>query len=217
MVSNIITKTNLSDELSAFGINKKIPKVIEIQILTALSYYPELQNTCIRFIFTQKLKRSVMAARPMVWTLLRSRRRRIYDILISPVFKLPHSIEPIHQLSDEVLIGWIGHELGHIMDYEQRSVLSIARFGLLYWLSKSYVRKVERVADTFAVNHGMGSYILSTKEFILGHSELSQRYKNKIARLYLSPDDIVELVAKMEMEPKERREEILDEERHLSP
>ncbi len=221
------TITNLSEELSNFCINKQIPKVIEDQILTALSHYPELRDICIRFIFTQKLKQSVMAARPVVWTLLRSRRRRMYDILISPVFKLTRSIEPIHQLSDEVLIGWIGHELGHIMDYEQKSTLGIARFGLLYWFSKTYVRKVERVADTFAINHGMGPYILSTKEFILGHSELSQRYKNKIARLYLSPDDIVELVAKMEEESKERREEILAEETetatqittesHLSP
>lgn len=210
------TKINIVADFSALSSNKQIPKVIEEQILTALSHYPELRDTSIRFIFTQQLKTSVMAARPVVWTLLRSRKRRVYDILISPVFKLKHSIEPIHQVADAVLIGWIGHELGHIMDYEERSTIGIARFGLLYWLSKRYVRKAERVADTFAVNRGMGSYILATKEFILGHSELSQRYKDKIARLYLSPDDIVELVAKLEEKTQDRGEEILAEEAQIA-
>lgn len=198
--------------MAKFSTNKQIPKIIEVQILMALSHYPELRETCIRFIFTQELKRSVMAARPVVHTLLGPRRKRVYDILISPVFKLTHSIEPIHHVSDDVLIGWIGHELGHIMDYEARNTWGVAKFGLLYWLSKKYIRKAERVADTFAVNRGMGNFILATKHFILGHSGLSQRYKNKIARLYLSPDDIVQLVTELEKETLSQREEIINEE-----
>ena len=153
-----------------------------------------------------------MAARPQVSTLFGSRQNRTYDVLISPVFKLKHSIEPLHQVDPKVLIGWIGHELGHIMDYEQRSTLGIARFGLLYWLSKTYIRKAERVADTFAVHRGMASYILATKEFILGHSGLSSAYKDKIARLYLSPDDIVALVDDLEESNLREKELILEEE-----
>lgn len=198
--------------MTKFSANKQIPKVMEKHILTALSHYPELEDTCIRFIFTQKLKRSVMAARPVVSTLLGPKEKRVYAILISPVFKLKHTIEPIHQVADDVLIGWIGHELGHIMDYERRSIWGVAKFGLLYWLSKTYIRKAERVADTFAVNRGMGNYILATKQFILGHSGLSQRYRNKIARLYLSPDDIVKLVTELEKESLPKRDEIIQEE-----
>lgn len=193
--------------------NKQVPQLIEEQILTALSHYPELRDTSIRFIFSQNLNGSVMAARPVVRTLFSRRSKRVYDILISSVFKLKHSLEPIHQLPDAVMIGWIGHELGHIMDYEGRSTWGIARFGLLYWLSKTYIRKAERVADTFAVNRGMGNYLLATKEFILGHTELPQGYKDKIARLYLSPDDIVELVTALEEdEAQEKRAELLAEE-----
>ncbi|MBD1422459.1 hypothetical protein [Sphingobacterium chuzhouense] len=202
--------------LQAFRKNKEVPKVIEQLAFKALSHYPELEHTHIRFIFSQKLKKSVMAARPVVSTLLQSRDKRVYDILISPVFKLTQSIEPIHHLPEEVLIGWLGHELGHIMDYEERTVWGIAKFGLMYWLSKRYVRKAERVADTFAVNRGMASYILSTKEFILGHSELSTRYKEKIARLYLSPDDIVELVSEMEKKTQPEKEELLADETALA-
>lgn len=210
----IYTDKDINKHLHRFSTNKLIPKIIEQQALTALSHYPELQQTAIRFVF-RRLNKSVMAARPVVRRLFGD--KRMYDIIINPVFKLPHSIEPIHQLPDDVLIGWFGHELGHILDYEERTVWGIARFGLLYGLSKRYIRKAERVADTFAVNRGMAPYILSTKEFILGHSDLSPRYKNKIARLYLSPDDIVELVSEMEeTTTSAEKEEVLAEETEIN-
>ncbi|GHE23170.1 hypothetical protein [Sphingobacterium griseoflavum] len=205
-------QTDAAAQMAKFSKNKQIPKIIELQILMALSHYPELQDTRIKFVFTQKLKGSVMAARPVVASLLGPRNKRIYEILISPVFKLQHSIEPIHQVDDDVLVGWIGHELGHILDYESRNTWSVAKFGMLYWLSKRYIRKAERVADTFAVNRGMGRFILATKRFILGHSGLSPRYKDKIAALYLSPDDIVKLVKELEQKPTTQREAIMYEE-----
>jgi len=203
---------NVAAGMAKFSINKQIPKVMEMQILMALSHYPELKDTHIRFLFTQQLKGSIMAARPVIRTLLGPRHKRVYDILISPVFKLQHTIEPIHQVEDDVLVGWIGHELGHLMDYERRHTWSIAKFGLLYWLSKSYIRKAERVADTFAVNRGMGNFILATKQFILGHSGLSTRYKNKIARLYLSPDDILKLVKELDEKTTAKRDDIINDE-----
>lgn len=197
-------------------IDKEIPNVIRHEVLTALAHYPELKTTRIRFKFTRSLKGSIMAARPQVGTLFGTRKNRTYDVLISPVFKLQNSIEPIHQVDPKVLIGWIGHELGHIMDYEQRSTFGIARFGLLYWLSKTYIRKAERVADTFAVHRGMAPYILATKDFILSHSGLSQKYKDKIARLYLSPDDIVQVVEEMQQSNASDKDDILAEETDIT-
>ncbi len=189
--------------------NKVIPAVIEKHVLTALSYYPELRETEIHFVFTRRLKKSVMAARPVIGSLFKKREKRAYNILINPVFKLEHSFESVRQIPEDVFIGWIGHELGHIMDYERRSTWGIIGFGLSYWLSKKYVRKAERVADSFAVNRGMGEYLLATKSFILDHSKLPQAYKAKIEALYLSPDDIVELVTELESEDKDKKEEML--------
>lgn len=71
-------------------------------------------------------------------------------------------------------------------------------FGYNYLRSGAYVRGVEEIADTYAVNHGLADYIIATKRFILDHAELPAAYKEKIARLYLSPDDIVEQVRKLE-------------------
>ncbi|WP_031526438.1 hypothetical protein [Dyadobacter crusticola] len=180
----------------SFRNNKCIPKVIETEVLRALSHYPELKDTHINFIFKRKIRGSVMQAQPKISTMFST--KRAYNINISAMFRLTHSAIPIHQIPSDIIVGWIGHELGHVMDYENRSLTGMMRFGLGYLLSSKYVKEAERVADTYAVNHGLGNYILKTKHFILDHASLSEKYKRKIARLYLSPDDIVEQVKKLE-------------------
>ncbi|PPL03816.1 hypothetical protein SAMN05444682_102424 [Parapedobacter indicus] len=211
-----VQQDSTEKKLLDYKCNKEIPAVIEKQTLIALSHYPELKNTRIRFTFSRKLKRSVMAARPVVASLLRKREKRVYDVLINPVFKLEHSFETIRQIPDSVMIGWIGHELGHIMDYEKRSTWGLLGFGVSYGVSKKYIRKAERIADRFAVEHGLGEHLVATKSFILDHTELPEAYQEKIATLYLSPDDIVELVAELETERDEdKKEKLLLEEENI--
>lgn len=192
------TNEEISTELLLYRQNKKIPAIIEHNVLKALSFYPELKNTIINFILKPNIKSSVMQAQPVFTTLLLNRAKRRYQINISAHFKLIHCDLAITDIPDEVMVGWIGHELGHILDYEHRSNAGIISFGYQYLFSPAYVKEAERVADTFAVERGLGKYIIATKRFILDHAEIPQAYKNKIARLYLSPDVIVELVKKLE-------------------
>lgn len=180
-----------------FGQNKEIPVLIEQNVRKALSFYPELRDASIQFRFKPNLRSSVMQAQPVFTSLLRSRSKRRYRINISSQFRLMHSQMPIEQIPDEVMVGWIGHELGHILDYEGRSNAGLVSFGLQYYFSSRYVKHVEMIADSLAVERGMGHYIVATKRFILDHAELPQAYKNKISRLYLSPDVIVEQVRKL--------------------
>lgn len=202
-MSTSTTKTENRDvnpELEPFRKNKKIPAIIEKNTLTALSFYPELIDTPIDFIFKRSIKSSVMQAQPVFGTLLNRRKHRTYRINISSLFKLTHTAIPIHQIPDAIMIGWIGHELGHIMDYESRSNVGMIGFGIGYVFSPSYVKSVEQIADMFAVNRGLGPYLIETKQFILNHAHLPQAYKDKIARLYVSPEEIVEQVKKLEEE-----------------
>ena len=188
----------VTENLDHFRENKKIPKVIENEILKALSFYPELQKVPIDFVFKQNIKKSVMQAQPQIGTMFFRKEKWAYQINISALFKLTHTAIPIHQIPTDIMIGWIGHELGHIMDYHRRNIFGMIRFGYGYLFSTKYIRRAEKVADTFAVMHGLGYYIIETKNFILNHAELPEHYKQKIARLYLSPDDIVEQVKLLE-------------------
>ncbi|WP_373521090.1 hypothetical protein [Aquiflexum sp.] len=174
--------------------DRDIPVEIKEVALKALSFYPELENIRIEFVFNENIRKSVMQAQPKFVTMFGSRKKRTYIIKISHLFNFKGTSTPIQDLPEDVLIGWIGHELGHIMDYLKKSNWSLILFGIGYLTSKSFVISAERVADTYAVNHGLGDYILATKDFILHQAGMSEQYIQKIKKLYLPPEEIIYLM-----------------------
>lgn len=171
-----------------------IPDEIKKEALIALSHYPELANTPIEFKFKKHIEKSTMQAQPAFWSVFNSKKNRKYKILISEKIKIADSVYLTKDMPSNIMIGWLGHELGHIMDFKNRSGLNLIGFGIKYLSSKKYIRKAERRADSFAVIHGMEAYILATKEFILEKAGLTEKYVNRIKRFYLSPEEIMHLV-----------------------
>lgn len=210
MALSVISNTNGQD-LAQWAHKKHIPERIERNVLIALSFYPELKEADISFVFKSKIRTSVMQAQPVFLSLLHRRKKRRYRIKISEHFRLVHSQIPIEEIPDVVMIGWIGHELGHILDYESKSNWGMVSFGYHYYFSSTYVKHAEMMADSLAVERGMGNYIVATKRFILDHADLPQAYKDKISRLYLSPDVIVEQVRKLEEKKMQEQQKDQDD------
>ncbi len=182
-------------DVEAFTNNKSIPTEMRSVILAALCQYPDLIDTRIEFRYENEIRKSVMQAQPKVASLLRHKSKRTYIIKISRYLELNDENLDISTLPFEVLVGWIAHELGHVMDYHDRSGLSMIGFGAKYWLSEKYLRKAERRADLFALKHGLGDKVVETKKFILNHAEIPDWYKNRIKRLYMSPKEYSQLIS----------------------
>ena len=199
-------KKDMEEKKIVYQENKIIPQSILNEAKTALSYYPELQNVKIEFKFKDDIKKSFMQAQPNKSNLFKGKNDRSYNIFISSRFLIEDEEFTMADVPSDVLIGWLGHELGHIMDYRDKSAMGLVIFGIRYITSDNYIKEAERAADTYAVSSGMGDYILATKEFILNHSHLSDSYKERIARLYLSPEEIIVLVNEMEGELEEIEE-----------
>ena len=174
--------------------SKIIPNTIKDNVNKALSYYPELKKTSIEFKIKKNIKKSTMQAQPKWDFLWKSKKNRAYIILISNKFKINDQEFNTLDIPTDVFVGWIGHELGHIMDYKNRSKFSLILFGIKYFFLQKSIKEAERTADTFAVSHGMGKYILATKDFILNNASIAQDYKARIIKYYLSPEEIMELV-----------------------
>ena len=191
-------KFAMSPETEVYHSNKIIPKEISKEAKIALSYYPELEKVSIEFRFKEDIKKSFMQAQPKFSNLFHGKNNREYYVFISSKVEIEGEDFTIKDIPPDVLIGWLGHELGHIVDYRNRSAFGLMIFGMRYVTSENYIMEAERVADTYAVEHGMGDYILKTKNFILNHTDLSESYKNRIRRLYLSPEEIVVLVNNLE-------------------
>jgi hypothetical protein len=179
---------------NVFYQHKTIPKVVEKEILKALSYYPELKETPIDFVFDPNTSKSIMLSQPVIASFFRGQNHRTYVIKINPNFVMIHSSMPIQNVPEAILTGWFGHELGHVMDYTNRSNWNMIVFGIKYISSDKYLMQAEINADTYAVNHGLGDYIIKTKHYILDNADLPPAYKARIKRLYLSPQQIVDLV-----------------------
>ncbi len=175
---------------------KIIPDSISKEIHKALSYYPELTDTPIEFRFKENIKKSTMQARPTFGSFFRTRKNRKYVVLISETFKISDKKFLTRHIPSDILIGWIGHELGHVMDYSNRSKLNLIWFGLKYVLSSKHIVEAERAADTYAVEHNMEGYILKTKDFILNNADIHEAYKLRIKKFYLSPEEIMDIIEK---------------------
>lgn len=188
-------EVNQADELEIYGLNKEIPDEIRDVTLEALSYFPELLDTKIHFQYKENIKGSVMQAQPKVGSLmLNNKKNRRYKIKISRYLQLEDELVPIEDLPHDVLLGWIGHELGHIKDYVNRSAVNLMGFGAKYYCSSRFISKAEIAADTYAVSCGLGDKLVATKNFVLNHERLPEAYKNKIRSLYMSPGEIMSMV-----------------------
>lgn len=187
---------------------KTVPQEVAQAAREALSHYPELQKLRIEFEYDKEFHNSFMQAQPRVSSFFNSKKERVYLILMTRKMVIEDKKIPIEELPHEVLVGWFGHELGHIMDYTQRNSLGMVLFGMRYYLFDSYKIKAEREADLFAIRHGLAKEIIATKNFILSNTSLPPSYIAKIERLYLSPQGVLEIVKKIEEEKEEAIEEL---------
>ncbi len=179
--------------------NKVYPGKLKSEVEKALSFYPELKNVAIEFkwgVFTQH---SFMLAQPKVITMLRNKEDREYQIIMRKKFFLKNKRVPNRRIPSDVLVGWLGHELGHIMDYKPRTNWNLAWFGIRYYFDKSFLKKAEITADYNAVKHGLIKELLVSKEFGRNPMFFPWKYINKLNTLYPSVEQVKKWAEEVEV------------------
>lgn len=186
-------------------LHKKMPGLLRKDIAQALSYFPDLADVRIDFVFRDKLNKAFMQAQPKWYGFFQSPDNRHYIIKISRNFQLEDGMLPIEEMPRDALLGWLAHELGHIMDYQEKSAFALMAFGLSYITSHQHMIEAERNADIHAIRSKAGPYILQTKDFIHGYQGVPQAYREKIARFYMTPGEAMQLMDELseEMLPSE--------------
>lgn len=159
---------------------------------TAYARFSELHENLMR-LEQLPLKGYTMRAQPIINSRFFSTKSREYRVQLSDHLKISQYIRPA-ELPRDVLIGWFAHELGHVVDYHKRSALSMLKFILGYVLFSTHRAGAERRADVFALNNGFGDELMATKLYILEKSDLPDKYKDRIKKYYLSPDELELLI-----------------------
>ena len=175
--------------------NKTIPVILLDPVLKALSFFPELEEVDITFELKGKISGAVMQAQPKIFSLfVDGKENRKYKVKITKELDFgDNGVLPIEEIPFDALVGWIGHELGHIMDYLNRSSADMMHFGMRYMMSKQKVTEAELTADGYAIGCGMGPHILANKNYILNNDDFEDDYKEKIKNLYMSPQMVLTL------------------------
>ena len=175
---------------SEFGNKKIIPAELELECLTALSFYPELKNTDIEFRFGYL--NFTMISKPKFKSILKDRDQREYVIIVQKPGLSKNNLE-WKELTFNALVGWIGHELGHIDHYLHKSSGGIIFIGTKYAIP-GFRRKIERFTDQLAIQHDLGYALYEGVDYTLNYSCATEHYKNSQNKYYLGLDEIIDRI-----------------------
>lgn len=153
---------------------------------TALEKFPELQNSKIEI----KRKRifTMMAARPERGFIFRPKDKRKYIILITNHPDM--NADSIYSnVGNEAIIGLFGHELSHLLEYQEKNNFKMMCFVIGYVFHR---RKVEVQTDMIAIERGFGPNIASYNRFIFHSHFVNKNYLHKKEKYYLSEMEIEE-------------------------
>jgi hypothetical protein len=175
--------TNLSNKYT-------VPKEHELAIAVALSYYPELADTKIKFKY-QKIN-TTLNARPTVISLLFSKREdRIYILRLNNSSK--DSVISVSNVPFNAKIGLFAHEFSHFTDYSKKSVFGIIGRGISYTSKKSKA-SFEKEIDLKTIQRGLGWQLYDWSYFVLNVSTADMKYKEFKKETYMTPESILEII-----------------------
>lgn len=152
-----------SAQFSNLANNKNIPGQIRPQVLTALSFYPELEDVKIMFRFRKRI--TPLSSRPQVISTFKKIKNRTYVITISN--KSNKRLSPIlfKNLSYNAQIGVLGHELGHIVEYNKMNTGQLLGL-ILKLLNSKYTDQFEFNTDLTSINHGLGHQLYDWSSYV---------------------------------------------------
>jgi len=186
-----LTVSSSFDKYSVYMANKyTVPKEFELAIAIALSYYPELVDSKIKFKF--KKINTTLNARPTLVSLLFSKREdRIYIIRINNLEK--DSVINISEVPFNAKIGLFAHEFSHFSDYAKKSMFGVMGRGISYTSKKSKAI-FEKEIDLKTIQRGLGWQLYDWSNFVLYDSTADIKYKEFKKEVYMTPEAILEVI-----------------------
>ncbi|MGQ8337709.1 hypothetical protein ACUNWD_14265 [Sunxiuqinia sp. A32] len=156
------------------------------QAQIAMNYYPELSGKKIEFV--RKDLKTTMASLPKLDFLFRKKENRRYQIFIDTKVKASKGLL-LSEVPFNAQVGIIGHELGHVVDYENKSAVGILLTGVGY-LFHPFRKKLERKVDEITVAHGLGYQVHEFSKYVLNDPHVSAKYKKYKRKIYYKPKQL---------------------------
>jgi hypothetical protein len=157
----------------------------------------------------------MMRAMPCISSLLGKKNDRKYHLYISANNDESCGVV-FNKMNFVQKKGEFGHENYHMVDYQQKSILQFAGFGLLYgicwlihdkWQARNkpnlrkpfewYMSRFENKIDRGAIAYGLGLELARGTDYMLNISNISRERKDESKRLYLGVEQILDETMKL--------------------
>jgi hypothetical protein len=178
------------DSLRKLLVNKKFPDLLELPLVIALQYFPELDSTLI--IFEEKKIKTTLNTRPSWGSLVfKDRNKRKYIIRINKINEANKFL--MNEVPLNALIGLFGHEFCHIVDYRNRNIFRVLGRAFSY-LNKKSKESFEKGIDRCVIDRGLGWQLYDWAVFVQNNAATSEKYKAFKRNIYLEPLEIEEFI-----------------------
>lgn len=185
-----VQRNRMEALLERYGQNKELPTGYELQALLALSHYPELAQTNIRFIVDDV--DIPLSSRPWWGSMHRSAKNRRYLVVIDSERAGDRGTLLLKNQPFNAQVGIIGHELAHTVYYLNRSFLGILGDALCQ-LSSCRI-EFERATDRRLIAYGLGwqryDHALFVRSQLLGSEEAALAAEGG-GGAYMSPSELL--------------------------
>lgn len=171
-----------------FGFRKTYPPEFELQVLIALSHYPELKYTRITFEKTRSF--IPLVSRPRTLSTFRNKKRWHYKIIISDGGEFCYNDVLLKNVPFNAQIGIIGHELAHTLYYQDKSWTDMLAIGLNY-INPKYRAKFEKDTDRRAIIHGFGWQLYEYANYTRGLPKMTEYHVAWIDRYYFNGENVL--------------------------
>ena len=91
---------------------------------------------------------------------------------------------PIDCLSESIILGWFGHEIAHILQYEKMSYFEKLFFVFKYVFNKKFRKNFETKADEITKERGLEKELKEGINFTLTDPRVSNAYKKRTREFY---------------------------------
>jgi len=174
--------------MEKYGNNKIFADEFIAPALIALSYYPELKDVHIEFKYSREA--TTMAARPDPFSLITGRK---YLVLINNRENFEGIL--LEDVPLNAQIGIIGHELAHIVDYQNHNLWGIAGIYFRY-LDKSRRALFEKEIDKATIARGLGWQLYDWATYSTITNDYSSKDYIKFKReTYMHPERIEQVIS----------------------
>ncbi|RKD92713.1 hypothetical protein [Mangrovibacterium diazotrophicum] len=175
----------------------EIPEDFHTQAYLAMTYYPELQGRKIKFKY--KDQKTTMSCIPRWDFIFHKKANRTYVVRIDKALKGNEGVL-LGDVPFDAQVGVIGHELGHIIDYESKGTFGVIGTGFRYLFS-SYRRKLENHVDEITIDRGLGNQLADFADYVFHESQASPKYLKYKRKFYYQPEEIHSLMTGASLVP----------------